>query len=644
MSEGQKLGYQKTWHIQVPGLKLIDFTRDRRGIITLDKDNELRLFDQNGKELWHRSAGYELISISLADTLEVLAVDAEKHSILYGPEGTTMWRKRPFPAVLGKISASGEYFSFVTTDPAIIGTDRALRVKWAYRNLMKKPADLAISGGGQTVVFPCSDDRGDGVTGVNQYGKPYDPFMGMKTVLAIDVSEDGQTVLALDDGGAIFCVNPVRGYGVWKGKNSPRNTGVSYAGQTGDSVVYSDQGRIVKFDPKGNLIWEYSFTERLLKAFICPDSHAIYYATERGEVGCLQKNSGEVFNQLEFMEKELPERKHDNYLVFRKIWNVELFGNRESPPMVCPWQGHEGVEYCLVWNGKDRFICLNDVGEEVWQNRIGETKVSAISVSADADIAIASTSSGIIGFDIDGNESFRFFGSFCDAHVYDEGAIFLIDEKNEPRFYLSPDHFSHIIPSDEKSVRIIPFSESTVLVREKSLAIVDSAGNVTSETSFKTEITFADVTAKTGCLLIGESSGEMHIVGPDLKSIFKYKLGESVGLIGFSAKENIVFASVKEKPEIFVLRPRSNELLKNHLTGNPVLAVEHESGMIIGTDMDQLGLIGMDGGLIGRYTYPDRIVRLVACKRPSCFILLSDDALSCVAAVENTRGPDRKAD
>ncbi|GAB4268861.1 MAG: hypothetical protein Kow0029_04490 [Candidatus Rifleibacteriota bacterium] len=644
MSEEKREVYQKAWHIQVPGLKLIDFTRDRRGIVTFDKENVLRLFDHNGNELWHRPAGYDLVSVSLSDTLEVLAVDVDKHIILYGLEGATLWRKRPFPAMMGRISASGEFFSFVTSDPAIVGTDRALRVKWAYRNLMKKPADMAISGAGQVTTFPCSDDRGDGVAAVNRFGKPYDPFMGMKTIVAVDVSEDGQCILALDDAGGLFCVNPVRGYGIWKGKNSPRNTGVSYASQTGDSIAYSDQGRIVKFDPKGNIIWEYSFTERLLRAFISPDSNAIYYATERGEIGCLRKNIGDGLNKVEFMEKKIKESSAAKNFVFRKIWHIELAGNRENLPLVKTWQGYEGVEYSLVWNGRESLLCLNDVGEEVWQKPMGETRVADISVSVDADIVLLATNSGLVGFDLDGNESFRILGIFKEVHVFPDGAMLLLDENNLARFYYSSDHFSHSIEVKEQLRKIVSIGENVVLVGEKAVSLVNYEGTVFAEAAFDSRLTFFDVTNDSEHFLVGEESGQLHILDAELKEVFAYKLPGPVGLVGFVAKEKDVIAAVKGKPEVMLLRFRTNDILKNSLTGNPVSAIEHNAGMIVATDLDQLGLMGFDGNILGRYTCPDRVIKILSCRRPGCFLLLTEDALTCIGVVQDSRGPGRRPD
>jgi len=154
--EKPKTSFQKAWHIQVPGLKLLDFASDHHSFVTYDDQSVLRLFNSYGQELWHRNPGQELISISLADTLEVLAVDNDKHSLLFGPEGATLWRKRPFPAAIGKISASGDSFAFVTSDPAIIGADRSLRVKWAYRNLMRRPATIAIWLSVRQPLFPVS--------------------------------------------------------------------------------------------------------------------------------------------------------------------------------------------------------------------------------------------------------------------------------------------------------------------------------------------------------------------------------------------------------------------------------------------------------------------------------------------------------
>lgn len=641
MSDTPKLGYQKTWHIQVPGLKLIEFTRDRKGIITLDRSNELHLFDQHGKELWHRPAGFDLVSLSMSDTLEVLAVDAEKHSILYGPEGTTMWRKRPFPAMAGRISASGEAFAFITSDPAIVGTDRSLRVKWAYRNLMKRPADIAIAGAGQVTAFPCADDRGDGVAAVNHVGKPFDPFMGMKTVVSVDVSEDGQLILALDSGGGLYCVNPIKGYGIWKTKSSPRNTGVSFASQTGDSIAFSEQGNIFRFDDKGVLVWEYSFTERLLKAFICPDSGAIYYATERGEIGCLQKNTGTVVNKMEFLEKPTQEKKSARHFFFRKVWTFELAGNRANPPMVHCWQGHEGVEYSVVWNGKDSLVCINDVGEEVWCRRLGETSVPAISACADADMIVAATPAGLMGFDIDGNETFKMLGSFTAAHVFAESSMLLVDDRHQAKFYFSPDSAPQAIASPEKVLRLIPLAENLLMMREKTVAMLDADGNVKCEKSFADNLALVEVIADASIVMVGEESGLLHLLDAELNETFNYRLEGPVGLAAILEESGDIFASVKDKPEIILLRRSSNEIVRNSLTGNPVFAVKHSHGMVVGTDLDQLGLVSCEGDLMGRYTCPDHVVRLMSCRRPGCFLIVSEDTLVCMAAVEDARTRER---
>ena len=644
MGDKENISYQKSWHIQVSGLKLIDFSTDRKILITLDKSNYLRLFDQNGKELWHRPAGYELVSLSLADTLEVLGVDKDKHSILYGPEGATLWRKRPFPALNGKISASGEAFSFVTSDPAIVGADRTLRVKWAYRNLLKRPMDIALSATGQTTAFPCSDDCGDGFNAVNKTGRPFEPFKGMKTVKAVDVSEDGQIIMALDNAGSLFCVNVVHGYGIWKGKSSPRDTGVSFASVTGDAIVYSEQGRIKLFDAKGNKIWEYNFSERLLAAFICPDSKAIYYATERGEIGCLRKSSENAENAMEFMEKKVAQQDAAQKFFFRKVWRVELSGSRESPPVSCSWTGHEGVEYFLVWNGKDCLMCLNDVGEEVWQRRIGETKVLDISASVDADSILILTTSGVIGFDIDGNEAFRFFGTYKLGHVFAESSLLLVDEKFKARFYMSPEHFSHVIESEEKVKEICPIKDDLILAREKSIAIIDFYGNIKGEKEFESEITNVKVAEDKRHIAVGLKSGALYLFDARLKEKFKYSLEGPVKFADFAHEYNDVFAAIDDNEEIVILRRRSNELLKIALTGKPEISIKTGEAMVVGTDLDQLGLINCSGELLGRYTCPDRLVALLRCKRQGCFMVLTDDAFGCIGVVKDTRGPDRRPD
>lgn len=636
MSEKNDLtSYQKAWQIQVPGLRLVEFTSDHSSFAVYDKDSELRLFNHSGKELWHRKTGYDLVSIALSDTLEVLGVDNDKHSVLFGQEGATLWRKRPFPAVMGRISASGEIFSFVTTDPAIIGTDRSLRVKWAYRNLMKRPSDLAISGGGECVAFPCADDRGEGLGAVNQSGRPLDAFMGLDRIVSISLSSDGNIALALSTRGHIFCMNLQRGSGIWKGAFGSDLVGVSYASKSGESLAYSAGGQLVKLDHNGLPVWEHYMPDRLLKACITDDGSAIFYATERGEIGMLGQNLGQTSNCLVFKEtiaKAVPATVKSSFM---KVWNIDLVGSAEQQSRVYTWKGQDGVEYCLVWDGGEKLFCINDLGEEVWNYRLSGTRVNDLAVSSEADMAIVVTSSGVIGFDLSGCEIFKFFGQFKRAHLFADAAMVLLDNLGKCKYYLSSDHFSHQLDIDARITSFSVVCDKLLLRSEKALYLLNSEGNVEKQIEFENTISCCNLSSNGEFILFGDSAGQVIIYNLELEVIFSYQLGGLISLVEYNREFETLFVA-GEGEDVIVLNRRRGEMFNVSLTGRPALMTAHEAGVLVGTDLDQLGLISTEGQILARYTSPHKLKKMLPCHRKMSMIVLADEALICIAAVTSS--------
>ncbi|MBU1109258.1 MAG: hypothetical protein KKB51_21445 [Candidatus Riflebacteria bacterium] len=624
--------YQKAWHIQVSGLKLVEFTSDHSSFAVYDKGTELRLFNRNGQELWHRNTGYDLVSISIADTLEILAVDNDKHSILFGQDGATLWRKRPFPALLGRISATGEVFSFVTSDPAIIGADRSLRVKWAYRNLMKRPTDMAISDGGEFVAFPCADDRGEGLGAINQAGRPIDAFMGLDKVISISLSEDGTIALALSARGHVFCMHLVRGSGIWKGAFGNDLAGVSYASKSAESLAFSAAGHLVKLDTNGLPIWEHWMPDRLLKASISSDGGAIFYATERGEIGMLVQDAGQLNNCLVFKEtvaRPVPATLKSSFM---KVWNIELVGSDEQQSKVYIWKGQDGVEYCLVWDGGEKLFCINDLGEEIWNNRLSGTKVLDIAVSSEADTAIAVTSAGVMGFDLSGSEIFKFLGQFKRVHLFPDAAMVLLDSLGKCKFYLSSDHFSHLVDIKERVVSFSVVGDKLLLRSDKSLYLLSSEGSVEKRIDFENSISCTNLSSNGEFVLCGDACGRVILYTLELEDIFSYQLEGKITLIEYNREFETVFVAC-ESEDVIVLNRRTGEMFKVALTGRPAYMTAHEAGAIIGTDLDQLGLISGEGQILARYTSPYKLKKMLPCHRRMSMIVLADEALSCIAAV-----------
>lgn len=626
------ISFQKSWHIHVPGIKLIDFASDHHSFVTYDKEGVLRLFNQNGQELWHRNPGYDLVCVSLADTLEVLAADSEKHSILFGPEGATLWRKRPFPAALAKICATGESFAFITTDPAIIGADRSLRVKWAYRNLMKKPVDLVVSANAATTSFACADDRGEGLASVNQSGKPYDAFMGIDGIVALDLAADGNVAVILATHGRVYCLNVVKSFGIWKTALEETFDGISLAGATGESLVYSYSGHVVKLDDQGKPVWDHRFADRLLKVSITTDGSGIFYVTERGEIGLLTQGSGQIANRVVFQEIQVKPVPSSLQAAFKKVWQVELAGASDHRSEVYSWKGQDGVEYCLVWDGVDNLMCLNDLGEEIWKDRLTGESVLSMSVSSEADTAAVVTRNGLIGFDLSGSEIFKIFGQFKQLHIFNEASILILDVQGRGRFYQSSDHFSHNIDSGELVRQLYPIGDSCLLRTDQNLILVDNSGEIVNRFSAGAMISCVSVALNSDAILCGCEDGKIIVFDLYLKEIFSYSLDFPVTLLGYHREHETIFAGSRDE-HITVIRRRSGELMKNSLAGRPVFITHHELGTIIGTDLDQLGLINTDGQILARYTSPYRLKKLLPCHRRMSMIVLADEALTCIAAV-----------
>ncbi len=630
-----KVSFQKAWHILVPGLKLLDFASDHHSFVACDRDSVLRLYNSQGQELWHRNAGQELIAVSLADTLEVLAIDSEKHSMLFGPEGATLWRKRPFPAIAGKISASGDSFAFVTSDPAIIGADRSLRVKWAYRNLMKRPAAIAISALGQTSAFPCCDDRGEGLSAVSHLGKPFDAFMGIGVITDLELNEDGQIVLAVSETGFTYCLNLVKGCGIWKGDPGQKSTGVSFASKTGESLVYSATGQIMKLTPAGEPLWEHWFPDRLLKVSITADGSGIFYATERGEIGLLTQADRRQKNRMTFREIPVKPLEAGESGAFRKIWSRELpGGSNERHSEICCWTGQDGVEYSLVWDGAERLVCLNDIGEEIWQERLIDTDIISMHASSQADMGVIVSRSGVTGYDLSGSEIFRFFGQFTGVYVFDDGAMLLLDTAQNCRYYQAFDHFSHQIEISGPALQAIPCAGQALIRSEKAFFLADSSGKINAEKAFDSTITFLNVSFDGQFIVCGTETGLISIYDTALNTIFAYRISGSIVSAAYNRDQETIFAGTADE-KIYVLQRRTGQMMQNTLTGRPLILLAHETGAVIGTDLDQLGLINTSGQILGRYTLPVKLRRLLPSHRRLCMMILADESIGCMAVVEN---------
>ncbi len=617
--------FQEIWQYQGKPLRMMQADPAHKGVVCFSVDGNLTFLDAKGKEVWKNQIGTDIRSISLAETLEILAVNEAGHIILINPQGETIWKKRLFHALFGVISANGLFMTFVTRDPTVVLLDRNCRPKWTYRNLLKVPATLGISAEGNTVSFACQDDRGEGLASVGINGKPYDAFMGVDPVIALSLNSAGDVVVLLDKGKGIYCINCVKACGIWKGTLSSHFDGVSLADQSRHVLLFSKTGLLSVLDDKGNPFWEHRFPFNLLDARLSADGQTIWYASPEGRVGGMVSRAGRDMSRMEFVDFDPPQLADEVTSSFKRIWSVELpapvVGEK---PRVRRWRGQDQVEYLLLWDGSERLICLNDVGEEIWANRMTMRGISDMAVSPSADLAVLLASGVVLGFHLDGSEAFKFFGNFTGVHVFASGAFLLLGANGQVRFYLNHNHYSHIVEAGEPILAFRGDEEHSFLVGKKRAVSVGSDGKIVGTREVEGDIISCRLESSEGELMIGTSHGDLVFLKKDGEVGYHHKLSSPVGLVCVQKSEDVVFAGISEAKDVVVLQNRSNRKTKTSLNGVLKYATGHEKGAVFSTAVDEIALIGLSGEILARYMFPDRIVELLSSRKGQFLYVLSE--------------------
>jgi len=623
-----KIAFQDAWQQDIKGVKMMQATTNRSGIALLGRDGFLTLLDHNGKELWKTNVGADVKSISLADTMETFAINESGQSIFVGIRGEIIWKKKVVPALLGIISASGQYVALVTKEPTVILADKFSRPKWVYRNLLKIPTTIGISGNGETVALSCVDERGEGIGAIANNGKPYDAFLGLDPIQDIVVNETGDVVVALDKARCIYCINCVKSFGIWKGKLNSDFIGLSYAEVSKQTLLYSKDGLITILNDTGSPIWEHRFPFPLITAKLTSDGQAIIYAGSEGRVGCLLSRSGRDTSRLEFVEVHAAPEMKETTSTFKKIWQLDL--PKSAPgdfPKVHKWVGQDQVEYLLTWSGRERLFCVNDLGEEIWEHRLLKTSVTGMTVSTRADTAILTTTGSVIGFKLDGSEAFKFFGNFRSPHIFSSGSFILLDENGKIRFYRNANHFSHIIEENEGYDSICGNEDAAFVIGKCKIVSIDSDGKTVGAKSFSENLGFCGLDPFQGDLLTGTSKGNIHFLSSNCEEIYRHHQSSPIGLICMNKSEDVVYLGVEAKNEVVIIQNRTNKLAKASLNGVLSCCVSHGKGAVFGTSVDELGLIGFDGDILARYNFPDKLLQLVYSRQQEFIYILSEGGL-----------------
>ncbi|MFZ2958852.1 MAG: hypothetical protein WA705_18330 [Candidatus Ozemobacteraceae bacterium] len=636
-----KMSFTELWQQEVGPLRMMQATASGTAMALLSQKGFLVLLDLHGKQLATVEIGRDARTISLSEELETLVVSESGFSHLYDGEGKQLFKKRIVQALYGLISPSGQQFVFVTRDPTVVLTDRVGRAKWTYRNLLKIPTALDVSAEGQTVAFACQDERGEGLAAIGADGTPFDAFMGLDPLQDLVVSKAGDIVVALDKGRGIYCLNCVQSFGIWKGQLGSAFNGVSFADETKQTLLYAKDGLLGIFDEKGAPIWEYHFPFPLLRARISADGRTIFYASPTGRVGCLRSQAGRDLSRLEFIDVSptpvAPSAGGTPSLAFRKAWNVdfEQGGPGDQPKLRCR-RSVDGVEYLTLWSGRDRLTMLNDCGEEIWNNRLGFGSLRDLAISVKADVIMTVAQPGVIGFNLDGDETFRFFGVFHSGHCFGSGTFLLLSDQGTVRYYLNASHFSHILELQDRIIALLGREDGAYLVGRGGVFLVDAEANVTGAAKIAGEATFYDLDPIENNLLIGTSTGEFTIINRTGAQKLRNQLDAAIIAACFHPVDEVLYIACRDRSELVILRSRDNRRIRVPLTAPALFLCLHERGAIVSTTVDEVCLIGPEGIILARYTFPDRVLGLFPARTRNAVYVLAETGLTCLAVTDGS--------
>jgi hypothetical protein len=208
----------------------------------------------------------------------------------------------------------------------------------------------------------------------------------------------------------------------------------------------------------------------------------------------------------------------------------------------------------------------------------------------------------------------------------------LLDSLGKCKFYLSSDHYSHQVDLEERVLSFSVVGDKLLLRSEKALCLLNSEGSIEKRIDFANRISCSNLSSSGEFILCGEEGGRIILYSLELEEVFSYQLEGSITLLEYNRECETIFVACKSE-DVAVLNRRSGEMFKVALTGQPAFMTAHEAGVLVGTDLDQFGLISADGQILARYTSPYKLKKMLPCHRKMSMIVLSDEALSCIAAV-----------
>ncbi len=644
---GDKLTYQDLWQQELGPLAMMHAPLSGKGVAVLNRQGKITLLDDRGQTMFSRDHQNGFRTISVSGNLEILAVGDMGFAFLISPNGDLVWKKRPVQALYGLISGSGRFLALVSREPTVVLADRNGAVKWVYRNLQATPGALDVSHDGQTVAFACRDDRGEGLAAVGFNGKPYDAFMGIDPLQDLSLHPSGDSLVAVDKGKGIYCLNCIKSFGIWKGALNQTFHGVSYAGEAQMTLLYAKDGLVTLLDGKGQPVWEHRFPHALLRACLSQDARQIFYASPEGRVGCLTSRAARDLSRLEFVEIA-PTAVGDKTdagpaaPAWKKLWQYDL--EAPSPgdkPRFTTWTGPDQVEYLLLWTGRNSLLCLNDDGEEVWKLSI-PGGIKDLAVDPDADQIIGVTGQAVMAFALDGTQKFKFFGPFVKAGVFNSGAFILMTENGQIRVYSNSGQASHLVPLPAKANSLLVNDDIAFAGSPSYLFFIDDRGTLRGQTALeKPPVTLQKIPFGTpGLSFLGLHSGDFYQLNPDGSQAAHGSIAAIPACLTCHAGEDVVFFAPETRGEVVIQQNRANQRVRVPVQQKVRQLYPHPNGCMVVTEIDELLLITTNGQTALKQSIPDRVLDLTAHPSGDLIFLLCEGSLTAYAPPDRASRPN----
>jgi hypothetical protein len=590
---------------------------------------KLTQIDHTGKTLYSVTIEETGKSLSLANTGEFLLVNDSGHCLLIDSQGRVIWKKRPFHALTGVISSSGTYFGFISKEPAIILSDKDFRVKWTYRNILHVPATLAISAAGQTIAFTCRDERGNqGITTIAQTGKPHPPFYGGGSALSLALNTDGSKYYLLDRHRGLFAIQSLFARQEKRAELPADFHSISLAEETGQILAASQEGVLGLFDHQFQFLWQTILPTPAVHTGISSDGKRIVVFDAKGDLAVFQHQSTVAQSRKEFQEIELssqtPDRKG-----FKKAWSIEFAPPAPgNAPLASRFTIADGTECLLLWDGQEYLSCLSEHGEELWKNRLAGDHIKYLGTSATVDLVLALSRERVIGTKLDGRETFKFFGSFTGVHLFSSGTFALVSEQAEVMFFSKPKQMVLKLEFPWDTYRIAGMRESFFLIGGSHISLIGETGEILVDLPLAGKLLYSSVDLQGNFLLYGLEGGEIGIIDSLGRQTAIHREWPPFVLASYHRAKQLLLAAGPAETSLAALFFQTLERGRLLLHGIPRQLISRKKRFVVATSVDELSLIDLNGVLLSRYTFPDRILQFLPGQAENTLYALAEGSLS----------------